>query len=195
MNWQDATQRTVAGFGYELVDLERSGGGLVRVFIDRVPGTVYPAGPSETGAVTVDDCEAVTRQLQHVLEVEQCDYTRLEVSSPGLDRPLKREADYGRFVGSMVALTLRMPLAGRKKFEGLLSAREGGWRLELSPSPPRNSSIGPKAARAAAPVPESAAMRALDFVLADVREAHLLPVVDFKGRARTAAAESVHDGD
>ena len=94
----DAIDRTVTGLGYELVDLERTGGGLLRVYIDRVPGHVYPAGESEF--VTVDDCEAVTRQLQYVLEVENCDYARLEVSSPGLDRPLKREADYARFAGA-----------------------------------------------------------------------------------------------
>jgi ribosome maturation factor RimP len=158
MNWQEATQRTVVGLGYELVDLERSGGGLLRVFIDRVPGSIYPTGESE--AVTVDDCEAVTRQLQHVLEVEQCDYTRLEVSSPGLDRPLKREADFARFAGSTIALTLKLPLAGRKKFEGVLAARDGGWRLEM----------------------------ALDFVLAEVRDAHLVPVVDFKGSEKSRQA-------
>ena len=170
MNWQDATQRTVAGLGYELVDLERSGVGLLRVFIDRVPGTVYLTGESES--VTVDDCEAVTRQLQYVLEVEQCDYSRLEVSSPGLDRPLKREADYARFVGSTIALTLKLPLAGRKKFEGLLVARDGGWRLEV---PAKTK--GPAA-------------QALDFVLDEVREAHLVPVVDFKGKARVKPAET-----
>lgn len=182
MNWQDATQRTVAGLGYELVDLERSGGGLLRVFIDRVPGTVYPTGESEW--VTVDDCEAVTRQLQYVLEVEQCDYTRLEVSSPGLDRPLKREADYARFTGSTIALTLKLPLAGRKKFEGLLVARDGGWRLEV-PAKTKGQ-----------------AAQALDFVLDEVREAHLVPVVDFKGRARVKPAEpaptqavAAHDGE
>jgi ribosome maturation factor RimP len=166
MNWQDATQRTVVGLGYELVDLERSGGGLLRVFIDRVPGSIYPTGESE--AVTVDDCEAVTRQLQYVLEVEQCDYTRLEVSSPGLDRPLKREADYARFVGSVIALTLKLPLAGRKKFEGVLAARDGGWRLEMAPA-------GKDA-------------QVLDFVLAEVRDAHLVPVVDFKGSEKTRKA-------
>jgi ribosome maturation factor RimP len=171
MNWQDATQRTVAGLGYELVDLERSGGGLLRVFIDRVPGTVYPTGGSEF--VTVDDCEAVTRQLQYVLEVEQCDYARLEVSSPGLDRPLKREADYARFVGSTIALTLKLPLAGRKKFEGVLCAREAGWRLELPATD--KGPMGPSA-------------QALDFVLDEVREAHLLPVVDFKGKAKPRQA-------
>ena len=180
MNWQDAAQRTVAGLNYELVDLERTGGGLLRVFIDRVPGVVYPTGESEL--VTVDDCEAVTRQLQYVLEVELCDYTRLEVSSPGLDRPLKREADYARFAGAVVALTLKLPLAGRKKFEGVLVAREGGWRLEMAPA------VGKavKAAKVAA-VPSE---RALDFVLDEVREANLVPVVDFKGKARVSAADS-----
>lgn len=182
MNWQDATQSTVAGLGYELVDLERSGGGLLRVFIDRVPGHVYPTGSS--AFVTVDDCEAVTRQLQYVLEVEQCNYTRLEVSSPGLDRPLKREADYARFAGSMVALTLKLPLAGRKKFEGVLVVRDGGWRLEMAPKV------------------KGQEPQALDFVLDEVREAHLVPVVDFKGRAKAdeakvmpARAVPAHDGE
>ena len=195
MNWQDAAQRTVTGLGYELVDFERTAGGQLRIYIDRVPGTEYPAGASESGAVTVDDCEAVTRQLQYVLEVEQCDYTRLEVSSPGLDRPLKREADYARFAGERVALTLKLPLAGRKKFEGRLVQREGGWRLEVEAAP---AGKGPKAARVAAKpaeLAEPAGPQALDFVLDEVREAHLVPVVDFKGRARTAAAESVHDGE
>jgi ribosome maturation factor RimP len=180
MNWQDAVQRTVTGLGYELVDLERSGGGLLRVFIDRVPGASYPSGESES--VTVDDCEAVTRQLQFVLEVEQCDYARLEVSSPGLDRPLKREADYARFVGSAVALTLKLPLAGRKKFEGVLAAREGGWRLVL-----------PAAAK-------GQDEKALDFVLDEVRQANLVPVVNFKGRAKAGGAAALqaapaHDGE
>ena len=91
MTWQQAVERTVTGLGYELVDLERSGGGLLRVFIDRVPGKAYPSGESQS--VTVDDCETVTRQLQYVLEVEQCDYSRMEVSSPCVDLPLKPEAD------------------------------------------------------------------------------------------------------
>jgi ribosome maturation factor RimP len=183
MNWQDAAQRTVTGLKYELVDLERTGGGLLRVYIDRVPGTLYPTGASEL--VTVDDCEVVTRQLQYVLEVEQCDYTRLEVSSPGLDRPLKREADYARFVGSVVALTLKLPLAGRKKFEGVLAAREGGWRLEMAPAVGKGGKGG-KAAKA----PMGTEPMALDFVLDEVREANLVPVVDFKGRARVKGAET-----
>ena len=176
MNWQDAIQRTVTGLGYELVDLERTGGGLLRVFIDRVPGAVYPSGGGEH--VTVEDCEAVTRQLQYVLEVEQCDYKRLEVSSPGLDRPLKREADYVRFEGSVIVLTLKLPLAGRKKFEGVLTARVGGWRLELP--------VVGKVPKAQAPQ----AAQVLDFVLEEVREAHLQPVVDFKGQAKPRQSEA-----
>jgi ribosome maturation factor RimP len=183
MNWQDATQRTVAGLGYELVDLERTGGGMLRVFIDRVPGASYPTGEGEF--VTVDDCEAVTRQLQYVLEVEQCDYARLEVSSPGLDRPLKREPDYARFAGATVALTLKLPLGGRKKFEGVLAPREGGWRLQMAPKAKGQES------------------QVLDFDLDEVREARLVPQVDFKGKTKSGRGEAAaprqalaaHDGE
>jgi ribosome maturation factor RimP len=171
MSWQQAIERTVGGLGYEVVDLERTGGGLLRVYIDRLAGRAYPTGESEF--VTVEDCEAVTRQLQYVLEVERCEYARLEVSSPGLDRPLKREADYARFAGSAIDLTLKLPLQGRKKFKGVLSARDGGWRLAMEP------------ASKDAPQP------ALDFVFDEVREARLVPVIDFKGRkARQAQAAS-----
>ncbi|HRI19005.1 MAG TPA: ribosome maturation factor RimP, partial [Burkholderiaceae bacterium] len=117
MNWQAVVERTVSALGYELVDCERSAGGLLRVYIDRVAGD--PRGEF----VVVEDCEAVTRQLQHVLEVENCDYARLEVSSPGLDRPLKKAADYERFAGQTVSLTLKRPFEGRKKFRGTLVAQ------------------------------------------------------------------------
>jgi len=177
MSWQQAIERTVTGLGYELVDLERTGGGLLRVTIDRVPGRTYPS--SDSAFVTVDDCEAVTRQLQYVLEVENFDYARLEVSSPGLDRPLKREADYARFAGASVDLTLKMPLAGRKKYKGALSAREGGWRLTLEPAP------GSK---------KDAPEQVLDFVFDEVREARLVPVLNFKGRQAARPADDVTEG-
>jgi ribosome maturation factor RimP len=156
--WQATAERTVAALGYELVDCERTGGGLLRVYIDRVAGD--PSG----AFVTVDDCEKVTRQLQHVFEVDGVDYTRLEVSSPGLDRPLKKPADYVRFAGESVDLTLRMPLNGRKKYRGVLTAREGaegGWRIVFH---------------------DGKQDQALDFSLDEVREARLVPVLDFKGR-------------
>ena len=168
MTWQTAVERTVTGLGYELVETERSARGLLRVFIDRVPGRVYPTGEGES--VTVDDCEAVTRQLQYVLEVENAAYERLEVSSPGLDRPLKKAADYERFAGAEVELTLRMPLQGRKKFRGMLVAQgEGGWRLVFN---------------------DGKGDQALDFTLDEVRETRLVPVVDFKGRRGRQAADA-----
>lgn len=178
--WRAAVERTVTGLGYELVDVERSAGGLLRVFIDRVPGRAYPTGESE--AVTVDDCERVTRQLQYALQVDDVDYARLEVSSPGLDRPLRRAADYERFAGATVELSLKEPLAGRKNFRGRLVAAEHGWRLELE---------GDRGA---------AAGQALDFAIDEVREARLVPVLDFKGRkgragrAAGAPAEGVDGG-
>ncbi len=166
MNWQASIERTVNGLGYELVEIERAPRGLLRVTIDRVPGHAYPTG--EGASITVEDCERVTRQLQAVLEVEGFDYARLEVSSPGLDRPLRREADYARFAGSEIELVLRQALAGRKRFRGTVDAREGGWRLVFKD--------------------DGKPEQALDFTLDEVREAHLVPVIDFKGRgaARTA---------
>ena len=68
MNWLQAVEKTVTGMGYELVTCERGARGLLQVSIDRVPGAVYPTGPSEF--VLVEDCEMVTRQLLNVLEVE-----------------------------------------------------------------------------------------------------------------------------
>ena len=177
MNWQSAVERTVTGLGYDLVDAEKSAVGLLRVFIDHLPGS------AESGAgqfITVDDCEKVTRQLQYVLEVEACAYERLEVSSPGLDRPLKKAADYARFAGEQVELTLKEPFKGRKKFSGELQALGEGWRLVLvnrvkKPGKKIDNSAG-------AAKPEGESDLALDFSIEEVREARLVPVVDFKGR-------------
>lgn len=180
-HWHSTIERTVAGLDYELVDVERSAAGLLRVTIDRIPGHSYPGGDSES--VTVDDCERVTRQLQYVLDVDNVPYSRLEVSSPGLDRPLKRPADYERFVGQEVAVTLKVAFQGRKNYRGLLTQVADGWRLELTaPAVERKPARGAgraKAAAEAAPVTQ-----ALDFQIEEVREARLVPAIDFKGRAR-----------
>ena len=183
ISWQSAVERTVTGLGYDLVDAEKSAGGLLRVYIDHLPSEADP--PT---FITVDDCEKVTRQLQHVLEVEGCAYERLEVSSPGLDRPLKKAADYARFAGGQVEITLKVPFKGRKKFSGELQAVGEGWRLVLDA--PRPTRAVKRAAAAVAVVAEGeGAGQALDFSLEEVREAHLVPVVDFKGR-RFAAQEA-----
>jgi ribosome maturation factor RimP len=177
MTWQTTVETTVTGLGYDLVDAERSPRGLLRVFIDHLQGT-----GSEAAVITVEDCEKVTRQLQHVLEVENCAYERLEVSSPGLDRPLKKAADYQRFVGEQIEVTLKVPFQGRKKYKGTLLAKletaaeaaGEGWRMVLVAP----EAVVPKGTKKPAPPPE----QALDFLLEEVREARLVPVVDFKGR-------------
>jgi ribosome maturation factor RimP len=188
MSWQQAIDRTVTGLGYELIELERSGGGLLRIYIDRVPGKEYPTGPGEY--VTVDDCETVTRQLQYVLEVEQCDYARLEVSSPGLDRPLKTEADYARFAGQDIDIVLKLPMAGRKKFRGQLLARDGGWRLLLAPPVDAKTPGKGKGVTLKKKPLEAAPQQVLDFVFDEVREARLVPVIDFKGRPAAQTADA-----
>src|SRR2546423_8758326 len=112
-----------------MVNAERSAGGLLRVTIERIAGRAYETG--EGDSVTVDDCERVSRHLQYALPVEAVDYARLEVSSPGLDRPLRKPEDWRRFTGSEVELTLRTPFQGRKHWRGTLQPREAGWRLLL----------------------------------------------------------------
>ncbi len=105
---------TVTGLGFELVDVERAGRGLLRVFIDKPEGIV------------VEDCQLVSNQLTRLFTVENVDYDRLEVSSPGLDRALKKEADFIRFAGCKAQLKLRMPISTRKNFVGILGEVSAG---------------------------------------------------------------------
>jgi ribosome maturation factor RimP len=105
----------VAGMGYELVELQAANGGrMLRLFIDK------------PGGIDVEDCAAVSRQLSRVLEVEGIDYDRLEVSSPGLDRPLRKAADFARFAGHRADVRMRTPDAtGRRRFVGVLRGVAG----------------------------------------------------------------------
>lgn len=122
---------TLTGLGYELVDLEISGRGMIRVFIDKVPAEQSGAGEQSSG-ITLDDCERVSNQLTRLFAVEDVAYERLEVSSPGLDRPLKKEADFVRFCGERASLKLRVPLDGRKNFVGVLGeVRDGTLKLDV----------------------------------------------------------------
>jgi ribosome maturation factor RimP len=119
---EEVVAPAVAGLGYELVDVQASNGGrLLRLFIDK------------PGGVTVDDCAAASRHLTRVLAVEGIDYERLEVSSPGLDRPLRKEADFARFAGHKAEIRMRTADAtGRRKFAGVLRGAEAGQvSLEL----------------------------------------------------------------
>ena len=182
MALQDIVEQTVTGLGYELVEIGRSAGGLLRVTID------MPWNPGAEQFVNVEDCEKVTRQLQFALEVEGTDYKRLEVSSPGIDRPLRTEKDFERFAGEPVDITLKEPIgdaaagrvpANRKKFRGTLGqGADGGWQIAWSDEPAVKP--GRKVSRKKVPAP----LQVLGFTLGELKEARLAPIVDFKGRQR-----------
>jgi ribosome maturation factor RimP len=117
MDLQALLEKVLSQLGYELVDLEMSNRGkLLRLFIDKPDG------------VTIDDCALVSGHVSHFLAVENdVDYDRLEVSSPGQDRVLKKANDFVRFAGSKVKMKLRVPLDGNKKnFVGVLRGLDGG---------------------------------------------------------------------
>jgi ribosome maturation factor RimP len=105
-------EAVLSGLGYELVMLERAGRGLMRIFIDK------------PGGVTIDDCVKVSNHLTHLFTVENIDYDRLEVSSPGIDRPLTKPQDYERFAGEQVTLKLRVPMENRRRLVGQLIGLE-----------------------------------------------------------------------
>ena len=113
-DWQgmqvyELIEQTVGGLGYELVDVETSPRGrLLRVFIDKPEG------------IAVEDCTIVSNQLTRLFAVEEIDYDRLEVSSPGLDRVVKKAADFERFAGQEVQIKLRLPVGNQRNFSGLI---------------------------------------------------------------------------
>jgi ribosome maturation factor RimP len=156
----DLIAKTIGGLGYDLVDIERAERGILRVFID------FPADVAdEKGPISVEDCATVSHQLSHLLTVENIDYERLEVSSPGLDRPVRTLADFARFAGSECTVKLRVAMPGtanRKTFTGILHAPEGekvGLEIEGKEGP-----------------------ALLEFTLAELDKARLVPKVDFRSR-------------
>jgi ribosome maturation factor RimP len=111
-------EATVEGLGYELVGVEYQGGasnGLLRIYIDHEDG------------ITLDDCQAVSHQVSGLLDVEDPIAGRyaLEVSSPGLDRPLFQARDYARFAGQQVKVRMHGLIQGRRNFTGQLLGLEG----------------------------------------------------------------------
>lgn len=203
---KDIVEQIVTGLGYDLVEIDRSAGGLLRVTID-LPWSPPPADavPGTAGEqfVTVEDCEKVTRQLQYTLEVDEVDYKRLEVSSPGIDRPLRHDQDFARFVGHVVDVTLKQPLGSaaagqvsptRKKFRGVLERvepaadaapqAEQAWQIVWRDEPVTKP--GQKISKKRPPAPT----QALGFVLSELKEARLAPIVSFKGRAQAPDLES-----
>ena len=112
---------TLEGMGYELVEVEQlAHGKLLRVFVDK------------KGGINVDDCVVISNHLSRLLVVENIDYGRLEVSSPGLDRLLRKEADFLRFKGETIKLKLRIPWQGQRNFVGVLQEVNNGiLKLEV----------------------------------------------------------------
>ena len=206
MALKEIVEQTVIGLGYDLVEIERSAGGLLRITIDLpwTPPVEGVAAPEQF--VTVEDCEKVTRQLQFALEVEAIEYKRLEVSSPGIDRPLRHQLDFERFAGQVVDITLKAPLgaaaagqvsANRKKFRGVLERAEqmagadapaaGSWQIVWRDEPDVKPGARVSKKRPLAP------LQALGFTLDELRDARLAPIVSFKGRGHAAVDGT--DGD
>jgi ribosome maturation factor RimP len=122
LSLENVMEPAVTGLGYELVDVQASNGGrMLRLFIDK------------PGGITVEDCATVSRHLTRLLAVEGIDYERLEVSSPGLDRPLRKGADFARFAGHKAEVRMRTADAtGRRRFVGVLrGAQDGQVEMEL----------------------------------------------------------------
>lgn len=223
MSWHDIVAQTAAHMGLELVDLERSAGGLLRVTID---WPWLPGSPER--AISVEDCENLTRQLQYALEVEAVDYRRLEVSSPGIDRPLRTARDFERFEGWVIDLTLKDAIgaaggeqvaANRKKFRGTLervAARSVSGQAQAGDEPastqaeltPDQASLwrvvwsdapAPKPGQRVSKKRPPAPLQALTFALHELREARLAPIVDFKGRAAPVGGDvhplNLQDGE
>ncbi len=199
MSFQEIVNTTVSGLGYELIETERSAGGLVRITIDLPWQADAVASGVPQPLLSVEDCEKVTRQLQFALEVEAIEYRRLEVSSPGIDRPLRNATDFERFLGETIDLTLKAPMgaaaggmvnANRKKFRGQLRAGNaaGEWQIawvdepvadKKLPAAHKNRVIAGRSASKKREVME----QVLGFTLAEIKEARLAPIVNFNGRA------------
>ena len=197
MALQEIVEQTVAGLGYDLVEIERSAGGLLRITIDLPWAAPVEGQVSLDQFVNVEDCEKVTRQLQFALEVDGAEYTRLEVSSPGIDRPLRHTQDFERFAGQIIDITLKAPMgaaangqvnANRKKFRGTLErvvAADGtvGWQIVWSDAP--EPKPGQKVSKKRVPPP----LQALGFSFDELRDARLAPIVSFKGRGNAGLVE------
>lgn len=121
MALEELLESTLNGMGYELVEVERlAHNKLLRIFVDK------------EGGIEIDDCVTISNHLTRLFAVENIDFGRLEVSSPGLDRPLRKEADFDRFKGETIKLKLRIPVQGQRNFVGVLrEVNNGIIKLEV----------------------------------------------------------------
>ncbi len=121
---------TVSSLGVELMGAEylpSPGGAMLRLYIDVPADEIAAAGDAEPRMVSIEDCEAVSREVSALLDVEDpiTSHYTLEVSSPGIDRPLFTVAQFARFVGESAKVTLRLPQDGRRRLQGRIERVEG----------------------------------------------------------------------
>lgn len=175
MDVSEIVKTTVLALGFELVDFER-GGGMLKVYIDKSTG------------ITVEDCAAVSNQLTRVFMVENIDFERLEVSSPGLDRPLKTIADFEKFIGVRVKVRLHQAVDARKRFDGAILAVEGdkitfdladdlavvpGGKVNVNKKVATKAKVDAKASLKNAE--EQAVAKKITVTLSDIDRARLIP--------------------
>lgn len=158
---QTLVERSAQTLGLELVDLERGAQGVIRVYVDRA---------DHASRVTVEDCERLSHQLTQAFAVDNVGYERLEVSSPGIDRPLKRLSDFERFAGEEATVKLRLAVAGQRVFTGTVAAPEAG-EVGIEPRPGLR-------------IETAQGISILRFKLDEVERARLVPKIDFKRKAR-----------
>lgn len=172
---------TVTAMGYELVDVERMARGVVRVTIDC------------EGGITLDDCERVSNQLNPAMTVEGIDFDRLEVSSPGVDRPLRRVRDFQRFVGEVAHVELFAPLHaegfpenGRRRMDVKILGVEGEEENPtiqaevINERPARTPGEKHKAAKKKT-APETNNTIIIGIPFKEIERASLVAVLDFRG--------------
>jgi ribosome maturation factor RimP len=166
----ELTREAIAGMGVEVVDVERAPLGLLRITIDRpFCSQAGQASDIKLSDIKIEDCEKVSRQLVRVYEVEGVDFRRLEVGSPGVDRPLKSENDFMRFLGERIEVKLREAADSRRTFQGVLglSSSEGSLKQFVVEYQENKGEI-----------------KQISFGIHDVERAKLDPLLDFKGRKR-----------
>lgn len=148
--WVSEADAVIVSLGLEVADIEREGNGVLRIMIDS------PSG------VTVADCERVSHQLAHLFVVENVNYERLEISSPGVDRVLRRKKDFERFLDQEVALKLKRAIDNQKQFKGVLQkGKEKTYGVLVKPDG------------------KNAEPFLLDFEITDLAGARLVPHLKF----------------
>jgi ribosome maturation factor RimP len=183
-------ERTLEGLGYELVDLERAGNGLLRVTLD-----FPPVDGADDRQIGIEDCERVSRHLSHLFTVENIDYDRLEVSSPGMDRPLRSEQDFFRFGGELAKVQLVAPIDGRRRFRGRLlgivpACADHGVlvRMALLPEASVTPVRGARRGRA-----KALDLEQVDLALTDIEKARLAPEWEFDRAAVEQSLKLLED--